>query len=164
MDKLGIEPKLFVAQLVNFGIIMFVLSRFLYKPITEMLAKRKKQIEEGLKLTEKMQAEVAKTEAKRSSILEDARKDGIAMIEKAKLQGKEEAKNIIAASHQEAEEIIEKAKAEAEETRKAMEKQIQHDAVDVAVAMAKRLLSQVMTKDMQHTVLKKHIKDLEHVG
>ena len=42
MEKLGIEPQLLLAQLVNFGIIIFVLSKFLYKPILDMLEKRKK--------------------------------------------------------------------------------------------------------------------------
>jgi F-type H+-transporting ATPase subunit b len=162
MDKLGIEPKLFIAQLVNFGIIMFVLSRFLYKPILGMLEKRKKQIEEGLKLTEKMQQEAEKMEAKRAQIVEEAKKEGIALIEKAKLQAKEEAGTIITEARHEAEEVKAKAKTEVEEMKKAMEKQVQHDAVDVGVAIAKRLLTQVMTKETQHALLKKHIKSLEH--
>lgn len=47
MEQLGIEPQLLLAQLVNFLIILFVLSKLLYKPILGMIEKRKKEIAEG---------------------------------------------------------------------------------------------------------------------
>jgi len=55
MEKLGIEPTLLLAQILNFLIIAFVLTKILYKPILQLLDKRKKTIEEGLRLTQKMQ-------------------------------------------------------------------------------------------------------------
>jgi F-type H+-transporting ATPase subunit b len=64
MDKLGIDPKLLLAQLVNFTIIMLLLKKFLYKPILDMLEKRKKEIAEGVALTAKMREEEEKLKGK----------------------------------------------------------------------------------------------------
>ncbi|MFZ2025085.1 MAG: ATP synthase F0 subunit B [Microgenomates group bacterium] len=164
MDKLGIEPKLIVAQLVNFGIIMFVLTKLLYKPILSMLEKRKKKIEEGLALTEKMKLEEEKMEVKKSKMIAETRKEGVVMIEEAKVQAKSEAKIIIEAAHKEADEIIMKGKDQATAEREAMKKDVQNEAVVLATGMAKRLLSSVMTAEMQHTVLAKHIKQLREIA
>lgn len=164
MDKLGIEPKLIVAQLVNFGVIMFVLTKLLYKPILSMLEKRKKKIEEGLALTEKMKLEEEKMEVKKSKMIADARKEGAKMIEEAKVQAKSEAKAIIETAHAEADEIIVKGKEQATAEMEKMKKEVQNEAVELAAGMAKRLLSSVMTAEMQHTVLAKHIKQLRETA
>ena len=164
MDKLGIEPKLIIAQLVNFGIIMFVLTKLLYKPILSMLDKRKKKIEEGLALTEKMKTEEEKMEAKKSKMIADTRKEGGVMIEEAKVQAKNEAKSIIEAAHKEADEIIAKGKEQAAAELVTMKKDVQNEAVILATNMAKRLLSSVMTAEMQRTVLAKHIKELREIA
>jgi len=160
MDKLGIEPKLIVAQLVNFGVIMFVLTKLLYKPILSMLEKRKKKIEEGLALTEKMKLEEEKMEVKKSKMIADTRKEGTVMIEEAKVQAKSEAKAIVENAHKEADEIIAKGKEQATAEMEKMKKEVQNEAVELAAGMAKRLLSSVMTAEMQHAVLAKHIKEL----
>ncbi len=164
MDKLGIEPKLILAQLVNFGIIMFVLTKLLYKPILSMLEKRRKKIEEGLALTEKMKLEEEKMEVKKSKMIADTRKEGVVMIDEAKAQAKNEAKAIIEAAHTEADEIIAKGKEQAATEKEAMKKEVQNEAVVLATSMAKRLLSSVMTAEAQHTVLAKHIKQLRETA
>ncbi len=161
MDKLGIQPTQLLAQIVNFTVIVLVLSRFLYKPILSILEKRKKEIEEGLKLTQKMREEEEKFNSKKQKLLETTRKEAQEILEEARKQAKEEEKDLVAAAHLEAEQIIEKGREEVAQLRRDMEKDVQKSAVLLAVAMAKRLLGGIMTSDDKHKVLAKHIKDLE---
>lgn len=163
MDKLGIEPKLILAQLVNFAIIMFVLSKLLYKPILSMLDKRKKKIQEGLALTEQMKVEEEKMEVKKTKMIAEAKKEATMLIEEAKGHAKTEAKQILEAAHKEADEIVEKGKLQAAEQKVLMQKEVQQESIELAAGMAKRLLSAVMTQEVQHTVLKKHIKELQEI-
>jgi len=161
MDKLGIEPSLLLAQIVNFTIIMVVLNVLLYKPILTMLEKRKKKIEEGLKLTETMKEEEEKLEIKKQKILADAKKDAQGIIEEGRKHGKEEEKAIIEEARKEAEGIMEKGRLALLKEKDSMEEAMKKEAVSLGVAMAKRLLSESMTKDLQHKVLQKHIHDIE---
>jgi F-type H+-transporting ATPase subunit b len=72
LDTLGIQwPKL-IAQFVDFAVVLFVLWRFAYRPIFNMLETRREKIEEGLVNAERIKAELAKTEAARQKILMDA--------------------------------------------------------------------------------------------
>ncbi len=161
MDKLGIQPTQLMAQIVNFTIIMVVLSRFLYKPILSMLERRKKEIEEGLKLTQKMREEEEKFNSKKQKLLETTRKEAQEILEEARKQAKEEEKELVAGAHKEAELIIEKGREEVAQLRRDMEKEVEKSAVVLAVAMTKRLLGGVLSSSDQHKVLEKHIKQLE---
>lgn len=161
MEKLGIEPTLLIAQIVNFAIIVFVLSKFLYKPILTMLDKRKKEIEEGLTLTEKMRTEEEKQQEKRQKMLSITRREAQDILEEARKAAKIEEKEIISAAHKEAETIITKGKVEVDRIKTEMEKGIQKSAVTLGVAMAERLLANILTSEDKHKLITKHVKEIE---
>lgn len=48
ISQFGIDWKLFLSQLVNFILILIVLSIFVYKPVMKMLKERNAKIKEGL--------------------------------------------------------------------------------------------------------------------
>jgi len=164
MDKLGIEPSLFIAQVVNFAIILVLLNLVLYKPILGMLEKRKKKIQEGLDLTEKMQHELEKIDAKKAKVVEEVRIEGLKLIDEAKKQAKGEEHVILEETRKKSDDMIAKAKMEIAELKVSMERQVRHDAVDLSVEMTKRILGHVMSKELQHTIVKKQMKDLESIG
>lgn len=161
MDKLGIEPMLLLAQIVNFTIIVIVLTKLLYKPILSMLEKRKREIEQGLQASEKMKEAEAKLLAKQEKLLEQTRKDATILIEQARKDAKEVEKDLIAQAHKDIEELREKAKEEIERQKKIMEKSVESHAVDLAVAMTKRLITAVMSPEDQHKLIAKQLKTLE---
>lgn len=161
MDKLGIEPSLLAAQVVNFLVIIVVLQKLLYKPILTMLEKRKREIAEGVALTAKLKDEEEKLREKQEKALAKAREDAMEIIEDAKKQAKEVEKELVAEAHTQAAAIIARAKVEAEETHKSAKKAIAGEAIDLAVVMAKRLLSSVMGAKEQHALISKRVKDLE---
>jgi len=80
LQALGIDFKLLVAQILNFGLLLLILSKFLYKPIL----KRIRQDEQELKALEKEKEEIEK---EKTSFIENKK----ANIQKAK----DQAKNII---------------------------------------------------------------------
>lgn len=160
MEKLGIEPSLLLAQIINFSIIVVVLTKFLYKPILAMLAKRKKEIEEGLAITERMRVQEEKLGARKERLLSEARKEARVILEDAKKQAKDVEQEIVATAHKEAGEIIEKAKREASATHDALAGDIRKEVVELAAAMAKQLVSSVLSPGDQHTLIAKHLADL----
>ncbi len=160
MEKLGIEPSLLLAQIINFSIIVVVLTKFLYTPILGMLAKRKKEIEEGLAITERLRAEEEKLGDRREKLLSEARKEARVILEDAKKQGKDVGGEIVAAAHSEAQEIIKKAKQEVLATHESLSGNIREEAVTLAASMAKRLIAGVLSPADQHKLIAKQLKEL----
>jgi len=48
LEQFGIDWKLFVSQLINFLLVLTVLTFFVYKPVVKIIKKRNAKIKEGL--------------------------------------------------------------------------------------------------------------------
>jgi F-type H+-transporting ATPase subunit b len=160
MEKLGIEPSLLLAQIINFAIIVVVLSKLLYRPVLAMLEKRKREIEEGLAITERMRQEEEKLGMRREKLLADARREARVILDEAKKQGEQTRHEIVDAAHKESWEIVQKAKREVQAEHEALEGAIQKEAVELATIMTKRLIASVLSSQDQHTLIEKHLKEL----
>lgn len=161
MEKLGIEPTLLLAQVVNFFVIFLLLNKLLYKPILEMIAKRKKDIEAGLSLSSKMKDEEEKLKLKEEKALAKAREDALGIIEVAKKQAKEVEKELLAKAHDQSAQIIVRAREEVQELENHARESLQKQSVELAVIMAKRLLSDIMSAKEQHGLISARVKDME---
>lgn len=161
MEKLGIQPMLLLAQFVNFAIVVLVLTKLLYKPILSILEKRKKEIEEGVGLTHKLREEEIKFGEKREKLFAMTRKEAQQILEEARKQAKVEEREILEGAHKEAEGILQKGKDDVASSRLEMEKAVRSSAVELAMAMAKRLLTGVLSTQDQHKLIGKQLKDID---
>lgn len=99
MENLGLDWKVLVAQLVNFGILLVILKRFLYKPLVKAIDERNKKISTALDDSKRIEEKLQNIEKKETELLELAR-------EKAKKEREE----IIEMANKEREKMIEDAK------------------------------------------------------
>src|ERR1700745_1006782 len=76
-------PHLF-AQVISFSIVAFLLHRFAYKPILTVLEERRHRIAEGLANADKIKVELARTEAARLEVLNQANLQANKLIEEAR--------------------------------------------------------------------------------
>lgn len=159
MEQLGIQPQALVTQVVNFTILLVVLTKFLYKPILKTLDKRKKEIEEGVALTEKLRLEEEKLSQKREKVLDEARGQARQILEEAKAAGKGAERDMVATAQSEASEIIEKAKADAKHIHDSLGEEIRKESAKLAAEMTSRILSGLSSSE-QHKIIARQIKEL----
>lgn len=157
MEKLGINPSFLVTQIVNFTILAIVLSKLVYKPILEMLEKRRKKIEEGLKLTESLIKEKEELNTKTAQVLGEANKEAKAIIEKSREQGKKVEEGIIKEARTTALDIIEKGKKDIEIRRKEMETEIVQHTIQIAVSLTNKLIGDLLDSKKSEALLKKRL-------
>lgn len=158
MEQLGIEPLQLATQIFNFLIMVALLSRFLYKPILKALKDRRDKIAEGLAYADKMKAEVEKTESKRLAVISTAREEAGRIIEEAKKAGKSVEADIIAKAHEEARGIVEKGKADVEMERGDMEKKLKEHLIELAEAIAVKVLESTISAGSHRAIINKKIK------
>ena len=93
LTKIGIEPKLLLAQVVNFGIVVFIIYYFLHKPLSNLIKTRREKIESGLRKEREAEELMAKVQSLRQDILTAAakEKEEIILATRAKLVELEEA-------------------------------------------------------------------------
>lgn len=135
----------FIAQVLSFSIVAFLLHRLAYKPILSVLAERKQRIAESLTNSDRIKAELAKTEAARQEVLRKADEQANKLIEEARaaaarLQEQEsqkaiaEAQRIIAKAQEEAAQIHARSLAD-------LKREIGHLVIDTTGKVAGKVLT-----------------------
>lgn len=160
MENLGINGSLLLIQLFNFLILLFVLNKLMYKPILEMLEKRKKKIAEGLRLTTDLTEERQKLEEKKAQVTQVARKEAREILEEAKKDGKKAEAEIIAEARKEAEEVLNKAQKEIEARKQALEANMAKEVINLSLIVAEKVVGEVLDSEKERKLMEKRIQEL----
>ncbi|MBF8280551.1 MAG: atpF [Candidatus Magasanikbacteria bacterium] len=132
VQLLGINWKLFLAQLVNFVIVLLVLWRWVFKPLVKHMDERSKKIEKSLDDAKLIEERMKNSVAERENILKEARHEAQKVI----AEGKETA-------DKRREEMMSKAKDEVTNVIAAAKLQIAHDQVSARVELRQETASLV---------------------
>jgi len=84
IQALGLNWRILLAQFVNFSILVFVLWRFAYRPVFNILEERRKKIEKGVSDALAAEARLETTMQESKGIITEARKEAGEIIEEAK--------------------------------------------------------------------------------
>src|ERR1043165_9898682 len=84
LNTFGVEWPKFLAQLILFIIVYFVLKKFAFGPIIAMLEERRKRIEEGQLNAQRIKQQLAEAEKRHSEILAQANAEAQKMIDQAR--------------------------------------------------------------------------------
>src|SRR5574343_306791 len=98
-------------QCLVFIILMFILTKFIWKPILSSVNARSEKIAEALEMAEKTKAEMKSLQAanenllkearaERDAIVKDAKETATKMVEDAKTAAKVESEKVVAAARQ----------------------------------------------------------------
>lgn len=161
LTEFGIKPVLLLAQVVNFFILLFLLNKFLFKPILKVLEERKEKIAESLANSEKIKLELERIEEEHDKKLAAAAKEYKKIIEEATVS----AGQIIEEAHFKAQvdidKMIIKAEAEIKSERDKLHQEIRSELADlVSLGMQKVAGKMLDTKDKKDLVAKS-LKEFE---
>ncbi len=102
----GLDIKLFIAQLINFGVIMFVLWKWVFTPLNNRLSERTKTIEDSLQTAEKIKEQQEAFQTWRKNEMEQARVEADGIISLAKTDAETVKQNLLNKAKLEQEEIV----------------------------------------------------------
>lgn len=157
----GINYVLIIAQVVNFLIILYVLKRFLYKPILEVVKKREKSIKEGLKQAEEARILMEKTAVREKEVLKKAQEESRKLLEETKKQRDEIFKSTEVSAQKRAEQILNEAKKQITfETAKA-QKELSMKVSGLAVEFLQKSVGELFGREEQGIVIKNAITKIK---
>lgn len=160
LEKLGINPVLLVTQIINFLVLLFILKKFLYKPILEMLERRRTKILEGLKKAQEIEKKYQETERVQEEKLYQARVRAGEILQEAKERVEKMQQEILKKSEKEAEVILEKAKKEIENERLKMLQEVRSEIAYLVVLALQKILAKELDKRTQERLVKDAIEDV----
>lgn len=157
--QFGINPLLLAAQIVNFFLLLFILKRFLYKPILKVLEERKKKIEDSLKNAEEIEKRLNEITEKEAEVILRAGKEGQKILQDAG----DEYKRIIEDAKKEYARIIEKAVEDAKKLTELqgirLEQQVRENLGSFVVLGLEKITGKALKKE-QKEIIEREVKNI----
>ena len=116
-ENLEIKWQLLLAQAVNFFILLFILKKFLYKPMLKFLRERREGIEEGLKKSELAEQQFKEMRELQARELAKTRVEAQGIVNEAKKRAEEAKSEIVASTKQETEILLAKAQKDVDQLK-----------------------------------------------
>ncbi|MBI4215507.1 MAG: ATP synthase F0 subunit B [Parcubacteria group bacterium] len=109
IDKVGIDLRLLAAQLVNFLIVLFVLHRFIYRPLLKLLKERQAKIQKGLEDAKKSRELLLSMEQEKRKRVQLAEKEAQTLLKKTEEEALQRDARLLKKTEQQAEEMLKSA-------------------------------------------------------
>lgn len=158
---LGINWKFLVSQIVNFIVLFLILRFLLYKPILNMLNKRRQNIEDSQILAEKTKKETAELEIKNQEKLKQAKADLQKIMDEATAEAKQEVKQIKENAQVEAKKISDKAQIDIAADREKMIRDLKGELADLILVASGKLTRKTIKPEIQKQLVDDVIGDLK---
>lgn len=160
LSEFGVQPVLLAAQVVNFLILLFILKRFLYKPILKVLETRKQKIADSLKQAEEIETrltKLAEEEEKRlqkasleaEKIINEGNTAKAALLEEAKLQAEGVARK-----------VTEEAKKQIESEREKLRQEIRIEVAGLVAEGLRVVAGKTLSEKDKKDLVNKSIRGL----
>lgn len=153
MEALGISLPGLLAQIVNFLLLLFLLSRFAFKPITEMLDRRAERIKESLEAAERASHEASQAQAAIQAQIDEARRQGQTIIEQASRAAEQLRAELAQAAQQEAETIRQRAVADFGLEREKAMAELRRQFADLTVTAAEKVISRSLDRQAHERLI-----------
>ena len=159
-QQFGVYWPNFIAQVILFGIVYFVLRKYAFGPVVAMLEERRRRIEEGQLNAERIKKQLAEAQAKYEEILARANAEAQRLIEEVRLSGERLSEQKRQQAMAEAEQIITKAREAIEQERERTMIELKHDFGRLVVEVTEKVTKKILTPEDQQKINEEALRDL----
>lgn len=142
IQAFGIDARLIVIQIINFIILMAVLSYFLYKPILRLLNDREERIKQGYKDSEAAAAAMSQAESDKQAVLSAVHKEAEEIGKRAKKFADEKSLAILDEARERASDLVRDAESQASVLKQQAQKESEQEIAKLAVLAAEKILKE----------------------
>jgi len=147
VDLLSPNYGLMVWTLVIFLILLFVLSKFAFKPIIAAVEAREQALEDAINSAKRDREEAALLLAQHRAALDASRGEGQKLIADARVAAERVRTELVEQAHAEQAKMLERARAEIDAERAKAIAELRKEAVDLAILGAGKVIGQNLDRD-----------------
>lgn len=136
----GIDGKLLLAQLINFGVLFVALTWLLYKPVMKTLDERRAKIAQGVEDAEKATAKLAVADEEASKVVHGAETEAEGIVASAREAATSEKTRIMKEAEARAAQVALDADMRAKETAAQALRESEKEVARLAVLAAEKVL------------------------
>jgi F-type H+-transporting ATPase subunit b len=140
VDLLSPNPGVMFWTLIIFGVLLFILARYAFKPLTKAVEAREKALEEAITSAKRDRDEAARLLQEQQKAVDASRADAQRVVAEARTTGDKLRNEMLEQTKQQQHELLERARAEIDNERKRAIADLRREAVDLALAGASKVV------------------------
>jgi F-type H+-transporting ATPase subunit b len=146
-----------------FGLLLFLLKKFAWKPILSALKERENSIEEALKSAEAAKDQLSKLKSDNEALYKQAREERDQLLKEAKVMKETIISDAKKSAEEEGKRIIQAASEEINKQKAVAIAELKGQVASMSIAIAEKLIgNQLADNDQQKTIITSHINDLNN--
>lgn len=157
LGNIGFNWQVALANLVNFLIIFYLLKRFAWGPINNVLTKREETIREGLENAEKAKRDAVMAAEDRERVLQEARAEGNQIITSASQKAGDIVSQADSLAKQKRDQIVDDARIIIEKDKQKKAEEFKAESAELIVAGIEKVLQENFDHKQQEAFIKKVI-------
>ncbi len=161
LDALGLNLKVLLAQLINFAILLFILWKFGYRPILNILAKRRKKVSQGVKDAQAAEEKLNAARGKEKEVISQAKKEALVILEEAKYKAEDKKRVILDKAKEEIGEVINHEKQKIQQEKAETLKSIKADVSQLVILAVEKVLQEKIDTKKDKDLVAQAIKGLK---
>jgi F-type H+-transporting ATPase subunit b len=157
---LGLNWELFIAQLINFAVILFILWKWVFTPVAKKLQERTDRIEKAMSdanTTEKEKQEFAKWKEQE---MVKVRTQATAIVTEAETQGVKAKDAIMAQAKVEQQKMVEDGKKQIEQEKNQQLQAAKGELADMITNATEKIIRQKLDKTKDQELIKEVLKSI----
>ncbi len=158
LGTLGLNWKLFLAQLVNFAIVVFVFWKWIAKPLSGTLIKRQERIEQGLKNATLTDEEKKKFENWKQTEMKRIRTDADNILRTASDTANKTKQEIIFDAQKQSDQLLKQAEALIQLEKERMLKEVRQEVATLVVMASEKILRSKLDPRKDHELINESLK------
>ncbi|MBI5793823.1 F0F1 ATP synthase subunit B [Candidatus Uhrbacteria bacterium] len=144
IGTLGINLKIFLAQLFNFAIVLLVLWKWAYKPIVKILEERQVKIEKSVKQADAIEKRVVEIEKEQHTLIATAKSEAAKILDETRATADERKKVLLGKAREEVQAVVIQGKAQLENQKEQMILEAKEEIAKIAVEAARKILAETV--------------------
>lgn len=141
----GIDLKILIVQIINFGVLLVILWYLLYRPLASLIEKRRAQIIEGVANAERAENALKDADAKRAEIVTDASKEAEILLATARESAKTKEDTMVLLAKEKADRLVAEAEIAAEQAKRKATDEARGEVAKLVVLGTEKLLREKNT-------------------
>lgn len=154
----------FLFQTINFIVLLYILKRLLFKPVRDILQKRRDLVRESLEKVELMQKETLALKEEQQGELSRLAELRVRMVDEMRANVLEEKKKLLAEAERDAAERVEKAMALFEKEKAGFEEGMKERAVETVHLFSTNLLRGITDEELHRGIWRRFKNELERIS
>jgi F-type H+-transporting ATPase subunit b len=161
IGTLGLNWKIFIAQLINFGIILFILWKWVFTPVAKKLTQRTEKIEKAMRDAADVQKQKDEFGKWKDLEMTKVRSQTSAIITSAEHQANKLKDQTLQQTKEEQEKIIEQAAEQIEQEKQKAVQDAKSQLADMVTMATEKIIRQKLDEEKDKELIKQSLQSIK---